>query len=48
MYGRRIIEFVKGIGMKVIDNKGKEYLDFILGIGVCNLGYCYFIVFKGV
>ena len=47
-YGRRTIEFVKGTGTKVIDNNGKEYLDFTSGIGVCNLGHCHPTVLKGV
>ena len=45
-YGRRTIEFVKGTGTKVIDNNGKEYLDFTSGIGVCNLGHCHPTVLK--
>lgn len=47
-YGRRTIEFVNGTGTKVIDNNGKEYLDFTSGIGVCNLGHCHPTVLKGV
>ncbi|WIG20818.1 acetylornithine transaminase [Bacillus anthracis] len=47
-YGRRKIEFVKGKGTKVIDNNGKQYLDFTSGIGVCNLGHCHPTVMKAV
>lgn len=38
-YGRWEIEIVEGKGTKVIDNNGKEYLDFVTGIAVCNLGH---------
>lgn len=38
-YGRWDIEIVEGQGTKVIDKNGKEYLDFISGIAVCNLGH---------
>ncbi|GAE25255.1 acetylornithine aminotransferase [Halalkalibacter wakoensis JCM 9140] len=31
----------KGVGSKLIDVNGKEYLDFISGIAVCNLGHCH-------
>lgn len=47
-YGRRTVEFVKGNGTKVIDNNGKQYLDFTSGIGVCNLGHCHPTVMKAV
>ncbi|QBJ69772.1 acetylornithine transaminase [Bacillus anthracis] len=47
-YGRRKIGFVKGKGTKVIDNNGKQYLDFTSGIGVCNLGHCHPTVMKAV
>lgn len=38
-YGRWDIEIVEGQGTKVYDQNGKEYLDFIAGIAVCNLGH---------
>ncbi|HHY72485.1 MAG TPA: acetylornithine transaminase [Bacillus bacterium] len=38
-YARWDIEIVEGQGTKVIDKNGKEYLDFISGIAVCNLGH---------
>ncbi|NSL51484.1 acetylornithine transaminase [Calidifontibacillus erzurumensis] len=38
-YARWDIEIVEGKGTKVIDKNGKEYLDFIAGIAVCNLGH---------
>ncbi|MGZ7150858.1 acetylornithine transaminase [Bacillus sp. BC08] len=48
MYGRRNIELVKGSGTEVIDENGKQYLDFTSGIGVCNLGHCHPTVMKAV
>lgn len=38
-YGRWEIEIVEGQGTKVKDSNGKEYLDFVTGIAVCNLGH---------
>ncbi len=40
-YGRLPVVLVKGQGCKVWDADGKEYLDFVAGIGVCNLGHCH-------
>ena len=40
-YGRLPVVLVKGQGCKVWDVEGKEYLDFVAGIGVCNLGHCH-------
>ncbi len=38
-YKRFPIVLVKGQGQKVWDANGKEYLDFVAGIAVCNLGH---------
>lgn len=38
-YGRKPVEFVKGRGMKLYDDDGKEYLDFLAGIGVISMGH---------
>jgi acetylornithine/N-succinyldiaminopimelate aminotransferase len=38
-YKRFPIVIVKGLGQKVWDINGKEYLDFVAGIAVCNLGH---------
>ena len=38
-YKRFPIVLVKGSGVKVLDVNGKEYLDFVAGIAVCNLGH---------
>jgi predicted acetylornithine/succinylornithine family transaminase len=40
-YGRLPVVLVRGQGCKVWDLEGKEYLDFVAGIGVCNLGHCH-------
>ncbi|CAN5402113.1 acetylornithine transaminase [soil metagenome] len=40
-YGRYPITLVKGKGVKVQDSKGKEYLDFLTGIGCTPLGHCH-------
>ncbi|MBC1336192.1 acetylornithine transaminase [Listeria booriae] len=39
-YAKFPIEIVEGKGTVVKDANGKEYLDFISGIAVCNLGHC--------
>lgn len=40
-FARKPVEFVEGHGMTLIDDTGKEYLDFLSGIGVCSLGHCH-------
>ena len=40
-FGRKPVELVEGRGMRVWDDKGKEYLDFLSGIGVISLGHCH-------
>ena len=40
-YGERNVAFVKGQGCNLYDIDGKEYIDFISGIGVNNLGHCH-------
>jgi acetylornithine/N-succinyldiaminopimelate aminotransferase len=40
-YARFPILLVRGEGMRVWDSDGKEYLDFLGGISVCNLGHCH-------
>ncbi|MFC2647711.1 MAG: acetylornithine/succinylornithine family transaminase [Coriobacteriaceae bacterium] len=34
------VEFVRGSGMHLWDDKGKQYTDFLGGIAVCSLGHC--------
>lgn len=38
-YARKPVMFVKGEGMRLYDDDGREYLDFVSGIGVINLGH---------
>jgi len=38
-YKRFPIVLVKGLGTRVWDRNGKEYLDMVAGIAVCNLGH---------
>ncbi len=38
-YARKPVMFVKGEGMRLYDDDGTEYLDFVSGIGVINLGH---------
>jgi len=38
-YRRFPIILVKGSGVKLWDSDGREYLDFVAGIAVCNLGH---------
>lgn len=40
-FGRKPVQLVRGEGMKVWDDAGNEYLDFIAGIGVNSLGHCH-------
>ena len=40
-YGRYPIALVRGEGCRVRDANGKEYLDFVSGLAVCNLGHCH-------
>jgi acetylornithine/N-succinyldiaminopimelate aminotransferase len=40
-YARQPVEFVRGEGAKLWDDDGNEYLDFLCGISVTNLGHCH-------
>ncbi len=40
-YARLPVVFVRGQGIRLWDQSGKEYLDFLAGIAVCNLGHCH-------
>jgi acetylornithine/N-succinyldiaminopimelate aminotransferase len=40
-YGRQPLVLVKGEGCRVWDDSGKEYLDFVAGLAVCNLGHAH-------
>jgi len=40
-YGRQDVLIVRGCGPRVWDSDGKEYLDFVAGIAVNNVGHCH-------
>jgi len=40
-YTRYPVALVRGLGSRVWDANGREYLDFVSGLAVCNLGHCY-------
>ena len=40
-YGRQPLVLVKGQGCRVWDDEGREYLDFVAGLAVCNLGHAH-------
>ncbi|HTZ87901.1 MAG TPA: aspartate aminotransferase family protein [Solirubrobacteraceae bacterium] len=40
-YARQPVEFVRGEGTRLWDEQGNEYLDFLCGISVTNLGHCH-------
>jgi len=39
-YSRQPLVLVKGRGTRVFDSEGKEYVDFVSGVAVDNLGHC--------
>ncbi len=40
-YVRKPVEFVRGSGCRLWDADGEEYLDFLAGISVLNVGHCH-------
>jgi acetylornithine/N-succinyldiaminopimelate aminotransferase len=40
-YARFPVELVRGAGTRVWDAEGNEYLDFLAGISVLNVGHCH-------
>jgi predicted acetylornithine/succinylornithine family transaminase len=40
-YARNPVEFVRGSGARLWDSDGNEYLDFLAGISVLNVGHCH-------
>jgi acetylornithine/N-succinyldiaminopimelate aminotransferase len=40
-YARNPVEFVRGDGTRLWDDEGNEYLDFLTGISVAQLGHCH-------
>jgi len=47
-YNRLAVVFEKGQGCRLWDTEGKEYLDFLSGLGVNSLGYAYPSVVKAI
>jgi predicted acetylornithine/succinylornithine family transaminase len=47
-YVRLPVQFVRGEGARLYDEHGEEYLDFLCGIGVTNLGHCHLRVVAAV
>ncbi len=39
-YARNPVQFVRGEGCSLWDEQGNEYLDFLAGISVLNVGHC--------
>ncbi|MGQ9732095.1 MAG: acetylornithine transaminase [Candidatus Zipacnadales bacterium] len=40
-YSRQPVAFVRGKGCRLWDAEGNEYLDFLAGIAVCNVGHAH-------
>ena len=40
-YSRQPLVLVKGRGTRVYDSDGREYIDFVSGVAVNNLGHCH-------
>ena len=40
-YGNKTLNFVKGKGCYLYNNKNEKYLDFASGIAVNSLGHCH-------
>jgi acetylornithine/N-succinyldiaminopimelate aminotransferase len=40
-YVRQPVQFVRGEGCRLWDSDGQEYLDFLAGISVLNVGHCH-------
>src|SRR3990170_7941201 len=40
-YRRFPVAFARGKGVRLWDEDGREYLDFVSGLAVCNLGHCH-------
>src|SRR5437588_5196208 len=47
-YARAAVEFVRGLGSRLWDSEGNEYLDFFSGVGVTNTGHCHPAVVEAV
>lgn len=47
-YRRYPVVLTRGKGVRVWDDRGREYLDFLSGIAVCNLGHCHPRIVKAI
>ena len=47
-YARQPVQFVRGEGVRLWDEEGHEYLDFLAGISVLNVGHCHPTVVQAV
>ncbi|MDI6892790.1 MAG: acetylornithine transaminase [Actinomycetota bacterium] len=47
-YSRLPVVFVRGSGCRLWDVEGKEYLDFVSGLGMSSIGHCHPAVVKAV
>ncbi len=47
-YRRFPVAMVRGLGARLWDASGREYLDFTSGIAVCNLGHCHPAVVRAI
>lgn len=47
-YKRSQVMFLRGRGCTLIDDQGREYLDLLAGIAVCNLGHAHPAVTKAI
>ncbi|NYT01206.1 MAG: acetylornithine transaminase [Methanosarcinales archaeon] len=47
-YTRQPLFIVRGSGARVWDGNGKEYLDFVAGIAVNNVGHCHPLVVEAI
>jgi predicted acetylornithine/succinylornithine family transaminase len=47
-YARNPVEFVRGEGTRLWDSDGNEYLDFLAGISVVQIGHCHPLLVEAV
>jgi acetylornithine/N-succinyldiaminopimelate aminotransferase len=47
-YARSPVEFVRGEGTRLWDADGNEYLDFLAGVAVVQIGHCHPLLVKAV
>jgi acetylornithine/N-succinyldiaminopimelate aminotransferase len=47
-YGRSPVEFVRGEGTRLWDAEGAEYLDFLAGISVTQIGHCHPVLVEAI